>query len=202
MAEIDWELFDRQVSACCMCPLAQGIRHKVPGQGDRTAPLMLIGEGPGQVEDEQGLAFVGPAGQLLTKMLAAIGLPRDRVYIGNIVKCRPPNNRIPTDEEAEKCMLHLRMQVALIRPKVILLLGATAAKHTIGPDIRITRDRGKWFERKGVWMMATYHPSALLRDPSKKRDAWTDMQSLRAKLEELDLYTDLIVHTGGTENDI
>lgn len=191
MAEISWELLESQVEACRMCGLCEHIQHKVPGQGDHHSPLMFIGEGPGQVEDEQGLAFVGPAGQLLTRMLLAIDLPRDRVYICNVVKCRPPNNRVPEPLEAAACMLHLRMQVALVRPKVIVLLGSTAAKHTLGEDIRITRDRGKWFERKGVWMMPTYHPSALLRDTSKKRDAWEDMQSLRDKLMELGLYSDI-----------
>ncbi|MBE5796194.1 MAG: uracil-DNA glycosylase [Clostridiales bacterium] len=191
MPEITWALFRQQVAACAMCPLHEGIRNKVPGQGDLNSPLMFIGEGPGQVEDEEGLAFVGPAGQLLTRMLAAISLPRDRVYICNIVKCRPPNNRVPTEEEAAACKLHLRMQTALIRPKVIVLLGSTAAKNTLGPEIRITRDRGRWFERKGVWMMPTYHPSALLRDPAKKREAWEDMQRLRDKLMELGLYNDI-----------
>lgn len=191
MADMSWELFHQQVAACAMCGLCQGIHHKVPGQGDPSAPLMLIGEGPGQVEDEEGLAFVGPAGQLLTRMLAAVSLPRDRVYICNIVKCRPPQNRVPTEEEAAACMLHLRCQVSLVRPKVIVLLGGTAAKNTLGPEIRITRDRGRWFERKGVWMMPTYHPSALLRDPAKKREAWEDMQRLRDKLMELGLYSDL-----------
>lgn len=191
MAEISWELLESQVEACRMCGLCEHIQHKVPGQGDHHSPLMFIGEGPGQVEDEQGLAFVGPAGQLLTRMLLAIDLPRDRVYICNVVKCRPPNNRVPEPQEAAACMLHLRMQVALVRPKVIVLLGSTAAKNTLGEDVRITRDRGKWFERKGVWMMPTYHPSALLRDTSKKRDAWEDMQSLRDKLMELGLYSDI-----------
>ena len=191
MAEMTWELFHRQVEACGLCPLHEGILHKVPGQGDEHAPLMLIGEGPGQVEDEEGLAFVGPAGQLLTRMLAAISLPRDRVYICNIVKCRPPNNRVPEIAEAEACRLHLRNQFALVRPKVIVLLGSTAAKSILGPEIRITRDRGRWYERKGVWFMPTYHPSALLRDPAKKREAWEDMQSLRDRLMELDLYGDL-----------
>lgn len=198
MAEITWALFRQQVAACELCPLCAGIHNKVPGQGDIHAPLMLIGEGPGQVEDEQGLAFVGPAGQLLTRMLAAIQLPRDRVYICNIVKCRPPNNRIPTEEEANACKLHLRMQTALIRPQVIVLLGSTAARHTLGPEIRITRDRGHWFERKGVWMMPTYHPSALLRDAGKKPEAWEDMQRLRDKLMELGLYEDLYHPEKGT----
>ena len=191
MAEMTWELFHHQVEACGLCPLHEGILHKVPGQGDEHAPLMLIGEGPGQVEDEEGLAFVGPAGQLLTRMLAAISLPRDRVYICNIVKCRPPNNRVPEPAEAEACRLHLRNQFALVRPKVIVLLGSTAARSILGPEIRITRDRGQWYERKGVWFMPTYHPSALLRDPAKKREAWEDMQSLRDRLMELGLYGDL-----------
>lgn len=117
MPDLSWELFERQVAQCQMCGLCQNIHHKVPGQGDHHSPLMLIGEGPGQVEDEEGLAFVGPAGQLLTKMLAAISLPRDRVYICNVVKCRPPQNRVPTDEEAAACKLHLRIQTALIRPE-------------------------------------------------------------------------------------
>ena len=191
MPEITWALFRQQVEACAMCPLHQGIHNKVPGQGDINSPLMFIGEGPGHVEDEEGLAFVGPAGQLLTRMLAAISLPRDRVYICNIVKCRPPNNRVPTEEEAAACRLHLRIQTALVRPQVIVLLGSTAAKNILGPDIRITRDRGRWYERKGVFMMPTYHPSALLRDPAKKREAWEDMQRLRDKLMELGLYSDI-----------
>ena len=190
--QITWELFERQVAACNLCPLCQHILHKVPGQGDRNAPLMLIGEGPGQVEDEQGLAFVGPAGQLLTKMLAAIQLPRERVYICNSVKCRPPHTRSPTPEEAEACKIHLRMQTYLVRHRVILLLGATAAKGVLGDQVRITRDRGIWTERKGVWIMPTYHPSALLRDPAKKSEAWEDLKQVRRKLTELGLYTDLL----------
>lgn len=191
MADITWELFEQQVAACRLCPLCQQIHHKVPGQGDPNAPLMLIGEGPGQTEDEQGLAFVGAAGQLLTRMLAAIQLPRERVYICNVVKCRPPYNRVPTPEEARSCLIHLRMQTWLVRPKVIVFLGATAAKYLFDPQIRITRDRGKWEVRKGIWMMPTYHPSALLRDESKKPEAWEDMKSLRRKLISLGLYSDL-----------
>ena len=191
MPELSWALFRQQVAACALCPLHQGIHNKVPGQGDVAAPLMLIGEGPGQVEDEEGLAFVGPAGQLLTRMLAAISLPRDRVYICNIVKCRPPNNRVPTEEEAAACKLHLRKQVVLVRPQVIVLLGSTAAKNTIGPEIRITRDHGRFFPVKNTWMMPTFHPSALLRDPDKKRDAWEDMKRLRYKLKDLGLYEDI-----------
>ena len=199
MAEITWELFERQVAECRMCGLCRNIHNKVPGQGDHEAPLMLIGEGPGRDEDEQGLAFVGAAGQLLTRMLASIRLPRERVYICNVVKCRPPQNRIPTPEEAEACKIHLRMQTWLVRPKVIVLLGATAAKDILGPEVRIMRDRGKWTERKGVWILPTYHPSALLRDASKKPEAWEDMKSLRNKLQELGLYQDIYQQPAGEE---
>ncbi len=191
MADISWELFASQVDRCTLCPLHSGIHNKVPGQGDIHAPLMLIGEGPGQREDEEGIAFVGPAGQLLTRMLSAIYLPRDRVYICNVVKCRPPGNRTPLQEEMDACKLHLRMQFALVRPKVIVLLGSTALKATLGPEHYITRDRGKWYERKGTWFLPTYHPSALLHDPAKKKEAWLDMQSLRDRLIELGLYPDL-----------
>ena len=191
MPEITWELFEKQVAECALCPLCRNIRNKVPGQGDRNAPLMLIGEGPGQTEDEEGLAFVGAAGQLLTKMLEAIQLPRERVYICNIVKCRPPNNRVPLPEEAAACRIHLRMQAWLVRPKVIVLLGSTAAKNVLDPELRITRERGKWTVRKGVWIMPTYHPSALLRNPAMKREAWEDMKSLRNRLIQQGLYQDI-----------
>ena len=186
-----WDELNASVMNCGDCVLARDVRRKVPGQGDIMAPLMLIGEGPGEAEDREGLAFVGPAGQLLTRMLAAIDLPRERVFICNIVKCRPPGNRAPLPEEASACLRYLRAQVALIRPRVILLLGATAAAWTLGSGIRITRDRGQWFERKTVWMMPTYHPSALLRDPGKKKEAWEDMKALRDKLIDLSLYRDI-----------
>ena len=192
MTMISWDSLYGQIEACTACGLHSGCTRKVPGQGAEGAPLMLIGEGPGQVEDEQGLAFVGPAGQLLTKMLAAISLPRDSVYICNIVKCRPPRNRQPLPEEAASCMPFLRCQVALVRPQIILLLGATAARSILGDELRITRDRGKWFRRKNVDFMVTYHPSALLRDESKKRDAWHDLKQVRSRLQELGLYTGLL----------
>lgn len=185
MPEITWELFDSQVAACGMCGLYQGIHHKVPGQGDIHAPLMLIGEGPGQVEDEEGLAFVGPAGQLLTRMLLAIGLPRDRVYICNIVKCRPPQNRVPEADERAACLGYLRQQVALVRPKIIVCLGSTPTRALLGDELRITRERGVWHLKKGVWFMPTYHPAALLRDADKKRPAWEDFKAIRDKLAEL-----------------
>lgn len=188
----DWTSFQTHVEACRACSLCGGIHHKVPGQGDPASPLLLLGEAPGEQEDREGLAFVGAAGQLLTKMLAAIDLPRDRVYIANVLKCRPPQNRTPDPTECAACLPLLHEQLRLIRPKVILLLGATAAKIALGAQTRITRDRGRWVESKGVWMLPTYHPSALLRDPLKKREAWQDLQMLRSKLRELGLYPDLL----------
>ena len=188
---VSWAQLLEEIESCDKCRLSECRSRVVPGEGNPRARLMFIGEGPGQVEDEEGLAFVGPAGQLLTRMLEAIQLPRDRVYICNVVKCRPPHNRIPTPEEAEACRIHLRMQTWLIRPKVIVLLGGTAAKNILDPEIRITRERGQWTERKGVWIMPTYHPSALLRDPDKKREAWEDMKSLRSRLIQQGLYKDI-----------
>lgn len=174
-----------EILSCVRCGLASGIKNKVPGQGHHNARLMLIGEGPGAMEDEQGLAFVGAAGQLLTRMLAAIGLSRDEVFIANIVKCRPPGNRAPLPEEIAACLPFLRAQTALVRPQVILLLGATALGALFGFDKRITACRGQWIESKGVFIMPTFHPSALLRDPSKKRPVWQDLQAVRDKLAAL-----------------
>lgn len=182
---LTWEELNRHIQACTRCPLAAGITNKVPGQGNREARLMLIGEGPGAQEDASGLAFVGAAGQLLTRMLEAISLTRDDVFIANVVKCRPPGNRAPLPEEIATCLPFLRGQTALIRPQVILLLGATAVRTVLGPDKRITRCRGQWTQSKGVFIMATYHPAALLRDPTKKRDAWQDLQAVRDKLAQL-----------------
>jgi len=183
--EVSWDSLHARIAACQQCGLCRHIHNKVPGQGDGKADLMFIGEGPGADEDLQGLAFVGAAGQLLTKMIAAIGYTREQVYICNVVKCRPPQNRTPLPEEAAACMPFLRAQFSLVRPKVIVLLGATAARAVLGDHIRITRDRGVWVEKKGVWFMPTYHPAALLRDESKKRDAWHDLQAVQAKLKEL-----------------
>ncbi len=183
--EVSWDSLHAQIEACEKCELCRHIHHKVPGQGSANAALMFIGEGPGADEDLQGLAFVGAAGQLLTKMIAAIGLTREQVYICNVVKCRPPQNRVPEPEEAAACLPFLRAQFSLVRPRVVVLLGATAARAVLGNQVRITRDRGVWAEKKGVWFMPTYHPAALLRDVSKKKDAWHDLQAVEAKLKEL-----------------
>lgn len=184
--QTSWPTLMEQIGGCTACGLCRGRTHVVPGEGDLHARLMLIGEGPGEQEDLQGRPFVGPAGQLLERMLAAIGLAREQVYIANAVKCRPPHNRVPTPEETAACLPYLRAQVALVRPRVIALLGATAARTVLGDGVRITRDRGRWVERKGVFLLPTYHPAALLRDESKKRPAWEDFKALRDKLAQLD----------------
>jgi len=173
---------------CSACPLADRRTQVVFGEGALEAPVMFVGEGPGEQEDLQGRPFVGPAGQLLDRMLAAVGMGREQnAVICNIVKCRPPGNREPSAEEAAKCLPFLRAQVDIVRPRIIVCLGATAVRHIIGPEARITRVRGQWTERKGFWITATYHPAALLRDAFRKGQAWSDMQAIRAKLVELGL---------------
>ena len=182
---ISWEFLQQQVQECQACALYERRTHVVFGEGNIHADIMFVGEGPGREEDAQGRPFVGPAGQLLDKMLAAIGLSRDDVYIANIVKCRPPQNRVPMEEEAQACLPYLRAQTGLVKPRIIVCLGATAAKYIYDPNVRITKERGIWKEKKGVWILPTYHPAALLRDPDKKREAWEDLQNLRAKRDEL-----------------
>ncbi len=157
----------------------------VIGTGNRESKILFVGEGPGYYEDMEGVPFVGAAGQLLDKMLNAIELDRSMVYIANIVKCRPPHNRDPLPEEQRACIRYLRQQYKLIKPQIIICLGRIAGQAIISPDLRITRDRGKWYNKKGVYMMATFHPSALLRDESKKPAAWQDFKSIRDKLKEL-----------------
>ena len=186
--QVTWEMLEDAVSDCRGCVLCQTRQHTVLGEGSRNADVMFVGEGPGQQEDLSGRPFVGAAGQLLDKMLAAIGLKREQVYICNIVKCRPPQNRVPEADERAACMDYLRQQVALVRPKVIVCLGSTPTRALLGEQMRITRDRGVWQLKKGVWFMPTYHPAALLRDADKKRPAWADFQAIRDKLIELNAY--------------
>ena len=149
------------------------------GRGNRGAPILLIGEGPGESEDLQGLPFVGRAGKLLDLALCGLMFPEGSYYIANIVKCRPPGNRAPTDDEAEKCLPYLRRQTMLISPKIIICLGAVALRHIIGREHKITQIRGQWFERKGLSIMPTFHPAALLRDDSKKVLMWQDLKKAR-----------------------
>jgi len=171
------------ISTCRNCPLCEGRTHTVPGEGKADSPdILFIGEGPGADEDAQGRPFVGKAGQLLTKMIEAMGYQREQVFIANIVKCRPPNNRAPLPEEMEACLPYLRQQIRVIRPKVVVGLGATAIKGLLGKTAGITRLRGTWQEYEGIKLMPTFHPSYLLRDPSKKKDVWQDLQLVLKEL--------------------
>lgn len=183
-----WDELFNAVQRCRRCPLSRYRTNVVPGEGNRKASLMFVGEGPGRDEDLSGRPFVGAAGQLLDKMIAAIGIKREDVYIANIVKCRPPGNREPKEQEALSCLPYLRRQVYLIKPRIIVCLGAIALRYIIDSKARITRVRGQWIERKGYWLMATYHPAALLRDPAKKYEAWEDFKSIRDKMKELGVY--------------
>ena len=180
-----WPELMNDMRACEKCRLCQGRTNVVPGEGNPNAELMFVGEGPGQEEDRQGRPFVGPSGELLTRMIHAIGMERSECYIANIVKCRPPGNRNPSPDEAQACLDYLRAQTLLIRPRIIVLLGKVAAATLLKQEIFITRDHGSWFEKKGILFMPTYHPSALLRDPGKKRDAWEDFKKVRDMLEKL-----------------
>ncbi len=182
---VSWHDLMADIESCGACPLRAGCSRVVPGEGNPTADIMFIGEGPGADEDRLGRPFVGRAGELLTKMIHAIGMERTDVYICNAVKCRPPENRTPTAEEVAACRGFLRAQVALVRPRIIVLLGSTAGRDVLGDDFRVTRDRGKWIEKKGVWIMPTYHPSALLRDEALKRPAWEDFKAVRDKARAL-----------------
>lgn len=170
---------------CRKCRLCEGRTNVVFGQGDPKADIMFIGEGPGREEDLKGEAFIGAAGKLLTKAIEAIGFKREEVYIANIVKCRPPNNRNPKEDEMETCIPYLRWQVKLIKPKIIVCLGSIAAKNIIDKNLRITKERGKWIEKKGCMILPTFHPAALLRDEGKKRPFWEDFKKIKAMYEEL-----------------
>lgn len=183
---VSWPSLTEEITNCQKCRLCAARTHAVPGEGSPHARLMFIGEGPGRDEDLTGRPFVGRAGQLLDKMIAAIGLSREEVYIANVVKCRPPQNRAPEMDEVAACMPYLRAQVGLIRPQVIVLLGSSALGAILGAEHRITRERGAWIERKGVFFMPTFHPAALLRDESKKRPVWEDLKKVRDKLQELE----------------
>lgn len=171
-------------SSCRNCPLGETRTNLVFGVGNPDARLMFVGEAPGEQEDLTGIPFVGRAGQLLDKFLCAVDIPREDVYIANILKCRPPKNRDPLPAEEDACMGYLREQVRAIRPKVIVCLGRISAMRLIKPDFRITAEHGKWFRKGEFLMTAVYHPAALLRDPRKKEDMLEDMKAIRAKLDE------------------
>ena len=181
---LDWESLQRTCYDCTKCGLCEGRHNVVFGVGNQQADVMFIGEGPGEQEDLQGEPFVGPAGKLLDDMMSIIDLDRTNSYIANIVKCRPPHNRDPLETEQDACIGYLRNQVALIRPKIIVCLGRVAAKRLIDPEYRITRQHGTWVQKGNVWMTAIYHPSALLRDVSKRPETFEDLLSIRDKITE------------------
>ena len=171
-----WEELEKSIENCNKCKLCKTRQNIVFGTGNKNAKLMLIGEGPGADEDRLGEPFVGRAGKLMDLAFEAIGLKREEVYIANIVKCRPPNNRNPEQDEANSCMNYLRNQVILVKPKIIVLLGSVALKNILGQEYGITASRGKWIEKKGIKYMPTWHPAALLRDETKKIDFIKDLK--------------------------
>ena len=179
---MNWDELYETCIHCQKCGLAATRHNVVFGEGARDAEVMFIGEGPGEQEDLTGRPFVGRAGKLLDDMLAMIDLERERVFVGNMVKCRPPQNRDPLNVEQEACIGYLRNQVALIRPKIIVCLGRIAAMKLIREDFKITREHGQWVEKAGVWMTAMFHPSALLRDPRKRPESFADLKALQAKI--------------------
>ena len=182
---VTWEELEARCRQCQNCPLSETRTNVVFGVGNRQADILFIGEGPGEQEDLQGEPFVGPAGKLLDLMLSLIDLDRSKVYIANIVKCRPPRNRDPLNTEQDACIGYLRAQTALIRPKIIVCLGRIAAMRIIDKGFRITKQHGQWFDRAGVQMPAIYHPSAVLRDPLKGPDTFVDLKGIQAKVREL-----------------
>ena len=186
-----WEALKQDCMACRGCALAETRTNVVFGDGARDAEILFIGEGPGQNEDEQGVPFVGRAGQLLDDMLEIIHLDRTKVYIANVVKCRPPQNRDPLNVEQDACIGFLRRQTALIRPKIIVCLGRIAAKAIIKEDFKITSEHGQWFARGGVQMTAIYHPAALLRDVSKRPETFEDLKSIQARIRAVCTRTDI-----------
>lgn len=180
-----WETLEAACRGCTKCELHQTRTNCVFGTGSQTADLLFVGEAPGEQEDLSGIPFVGRAGKLLDQYLFAVDIPREEVYIANILKCRPPHNRDPLPAEEDACMDYLRAQVKLIRPKVIVCLGRISAMRLIKPDFKITREHGQWFKKGNFLITAVYHPAALLRDPRKKEEMLADMQAIKAKLDEL-----------------
>ena len=183
----NWAQLEQECQSCTRCSLCRTRTNVVIGVGNPNADIMFIGEGPGEQEDLKGEPFVGPAGKLLDDMLSIIDLNRTNIYIANIVKCRPPGNRDPQPEEQEACVEYLYRQIALVKPKLIVCLGRIAATRLVRPDFRITREHGTWTEINGLPFTAIYHPSALLRDVTKRPETFEDLLSIREKMKQLDI---------------
>lgn len=180
----NWLELEQCVKNCTKCDLCKERNNTVLGDGNINAKVMFIGEGPGADEDEQGLPFVGKAGQLMNEAFKALGIKREDVYIANIVKCRPPKNRNPYENEAKQCLDYLRNQVILVKPEIIVLLGSVALTNILGKDYSITSARGNWIEKKGIKYMPTFHPAALLRDDSKKILFYKDLKKVKLEMSQ------------------
>ena len=178
----NWDDLKKSIAECKKCRLCTNRTNIVLGEGNINAKIMFIGEGPGADEDKQAVPFVGKAGQLMNKAFQALGINREEIYIANIVKCRPPSNRVPEEDEAQACLNYLRNQVVLIKPEIIVLLGSTALKNILGKEYGITAVRGKWMEKNGIKYMPTWHPAALLRDENKKIEFWQDLKEVKKYL--------------------
>lgn len=178
------EEINEEVKKCTKCGLCQNRKNTVYAEGNIDAKVMIIGEGPGEEDEKKGLPFVGKSGQLMNQALQGLGIDRNKIYITNIVKCRPPNNRTPLKKECESCLDYLRNQVLLVKPEIIVLMGNVALKNILGDQYGITASRGKWIEKKGIKYMPTFHPAALLRDESKKIDFWNDLKLVLKECEE------------------
>ena len=181
----NWEDLEKSIIGCKKCKLCTNRTNIVFADGNKNANVMLIGEGPGADEDRQGVPFVGRAGQLMNKAFEGLGIDRTKLYIANIVKCRPPNNRVPEEDEARACLDYLRNQVILVKPQIIVLMGSTALQNILGKEYKITASRGNWIEKKGIMYLPTWHPAAILRDENKKIDFWRDFKKVINMCEEL-----------------
>ncbi len=181
----NWQILKKQCEECTKCPLYKTKTNTVFGKGSQNATVLFVGEAPGEQEDLQGIPFCGASGQLLDKYFAAIDIEKQDYYVGNIIKCRPPYNRDPLPEEQEACIGYLREQLKLIQPRIIVCLGRIAAMRIIKPDFKITKEHGKWFKKGKYYIMAVYHPSLLLRDPSKKEDMLRDFLEIEKMLKNI-----------------
>lgn len=179
-----WEELEQSIVDCKKCKLCTNRTNIVFGIGNKNADVMLIGEGPGADEDRTGEPFVGKAGILMNNAFLGLQINRSKIYIANIVKCRPPQNRVPEKDEAIACLDYLRNQVILVDPKIIVLLGSTALKNILGESYKITESRGKWIENKDILYFPTWHPAALLRDENKKIEFWKDLKEIKNKAIE------------------
>lgn len=184
-SSVNTEEIKKQCLSCNSCGLRRGCSQVVYGHGDTGALIMLVGEAPGAEEDSRGIPFVGSAGQLLDRILLSVNIERSEVYITNIVKCRPPGNRLPVSDEVKQCITHLEKQIDTIDPRIIVCLGSLSTRTLIDKDARITRIRGQWVQKNSRLYMPTFHPAALLRDPGKKRPVWEDFKQIEAKYREI-----------------